>query len=652
MHYVLAEKGGLKLRRGKLLIAAAVAAVWAGHGSSQPASALQQQFNQASAAFESENWRVAADQFAELRRRTDLTPRVTAVSRIREGYARLRLGDEQAAIDLLESGLSELPADDALASDRLLAVEGLASGYETVSQILLSAGYFRQQVELAPDAAAKKAGYAGLARTIMFDDPQEAIQAAEQLRLMSDQPRDRAVALDLKARAQLIAGNSLQAIDTLKMAVSQLGGLTQRIDQLDDAVRADMALAGLLSGDEQLAHLYLSATGTAQDPGGFLPIPKQISGRICPEDASPNDVAIVEFGVDRDGSIRDVRPIYATAGSAFADAMVRYVRYFRWDPAQVAHLRPLQASMARLEVHCIPELAGLDQLNKDAEPRYTWMKALGLSDYEVRAGSQAARLTTARAELARRKHEYGSLSPQLFPVLEFIGRSPLVGTRETLDIVDRQRKIAEAARAPAAVMASLEVRRATAGVTDHDTALSRIIAIANNANFRQDPEASAYLDLEVGVRQSIGGKSAEALSRAADAKGLPATDAIRRSANLWLAESDFSKDPTDRKKRVQAAGVNYNSCEAAHVRRTTLASSRDYPELTRRWGFEGWTFVQFDIGSDSRPRNVVASVSYPPLIFTPAAVRTASQMRFEVNDALIPQAGCTDYATPVQFQIR
>ncbi len=639
----------MMLRWGRLVIAAAMAVAASDHAGAQ--TAVQHQFDEASRAFDAGNWRAAANLFSVLRTKLGLGSRAAAVADIREGYSRLRLGDRQLAISLLESGLERLPDEPTLQADKLLAVQGLANGYEASNDVLLSASYYREEMKLAPDDPTKRAAYAGFARTVMFEEPSEAIKIAGMLFSMAHETHERAVALDLMGRAQLEAGQHAAAIETFRRAVRESGGLTQRIDQLDDAIRADMALAGLLSGNDKLAHLYLSATGAAQDRGSFLPVPNELGARRCPENASPEDVAIVEFGLTAEGHTKDVRPIYASGGGEFAGIMARYVSDFRWDPLSIAQLRPLQASMARIEVHCFNDDPTVTHLYENADPWRPWLISIGLVPYEARSRSASAKLAKAKEELANRERIYGRASIRLFPVLRAIEDSPLTGTPDSIELLTRQIEIARTAKAPPSVLASLEADRATAGIIDEDVQLARLRSLVADPTYRQDPEASAYLKWLIGQLLSRGGKPADELRQVADTNSLPASHPIRRAANLRLAEYDFSKRSPARKERVRASGLTFNPCSAAEVQRTTQASSRGYPELTRHWGFEGWTFLRSDIDSDGRVRNVVPMIAYPPMIFTRAANATASQMRYNVADALVPGIGCTGYITSVRFHL-
>jgi hypothetical protein len=232
-----------------------------------------------------------------------------------------------------------------------------------------------------------------------------------------------------------------------------------------------------------------------------------------------------------------------------------------------------------------------------------------------------------------------------------IEHSPLVGIRETQDILDRQIELAKAAKAPVAVVASLEARRAASGITDEDLKRVRLATVANDPTFKADAEARAYLDLLMGTELSRPGRPLEELRRAADTSSLPPTHPVRRAANLRLSEYEFGKERADRRNRIKNAAVGLNPCDAAQIRPLSEISDRAYPELTRRWGFAGWTFVQIDIGADSKPYKVLSTVAYPPFVFTPTAVRAVYGLRFGISGALASNDGCTGYDTSVRFHL-
>src|SRR5205085_7178773 len=129
---------------------------------------------------------------------------------------------------------------------------------------------------------------------------------------------------------------------------------------------------------------------------------------------------------------------------------------------------------------------------------------------------------------------------QLIPVLYAIEHSPLTGTRASISLLTREFEIARAAKAPTSVLANLEAYRATTGINDDAVLLTRLKAIADNPIYRQDSEASAFLNLLLGQLLSRGGRPADELLQLADTTTLPKLNPIRRAANLLLAEDDFS----------------------------------------------------------------------------------------------------------------
>jgi hypothetical protein len=307
--------------------------------------------------------------------------------------------------------------------------------------------------------------------------------------------------------------------------------------------------------------------------------------------------------------------------------------------------------MARIEVHCFSDDPGVTELYESADPRRRWLMSVGLAPYEARGRNAAAKLVEAEQELASRERSFGSESARLLPVLQAIHESPLTGTPESIKLLTREIDIAKAAKAPPSVLASLEVDRASAGIYDDEVLLDRLRSLEIQPSYQHDAEASTYLKWIIGQLLSHGGRPADELSQIADMASLSPSNPIRRAANLRLAEYDFSKRSVSRKKRVQASGLAFNPCSAAEVKRTTEASTRRFPKLARHWGFEGWAFLQSDIGSDGRVHNVVPTIAYPPLIFTPAAKKAAVEMRYNVTDGLVPATGCTGYITSVRFRL-
>ena len=68
-----------------------------------------------------------------------------------------------------------------------------------------------------------------------------------------------------------------------------------------------------------------------------------------------------------------------------------------------------------------------------------------------------------------------------------------------------------------------------------------------------------------------------------------------------------------------------------------------------RWGFEGWTQVQFDIGADGNVINQRALLSYPPFIFSEAGTKFFTQAKYAKTYRPDGGLGCGATTTRIRF---
>lgn len=487
----------------------------------------------------------------------------------------------------------------------------------------------------------------------MFDDPDAAIQATrDMITLAGADGRHRAVALNLMGRAQLAKGARAEAVQTLLRASAAAGGLTRTIDALDASIRADLGLAALLDGDEKLAHSYLAATGVAQDPGAYLPASRDIGVRLCPSFATQADLVVIEFAVTPEGRPRNIRAIYSNKGGHYASLMSEYATTFRWNPAQVTQLRPFQASQLRLELRCSPAEDGVSEIIDGVEPRFAWLSKLGVAPFDADDATSLAGLERTKAELAARERQHGLHSPHVLPILHVRSNSPLTTFAETIAALERSFRIAESANAPASVSAELLARRAYIETKDDAEILRRLQDLAQSQRYAADPEARGYLNYLIGSA-SEPPLAEKHLLAAATASELPEAHPIRRAANLQLFYLGAgSKDNAARAKYLAGTGLRLSPCSLATLKRERMPSGQSFPNEAARWGFEGWSVVQFDIDSTGALRNVIPVVSYPPLVFTEAAKRTASTMRYDIRGAVGQDGGRKRGSNYIAFQLR
>lgn len=632
------------------VVAAALLASAASSGVAQ--TSLQAAFDEASGAFEAKEWQRAAELYSAVRSRIpETSKRSRAVASLREGYARSQLNQGASAKLLLEHGVSYLPSDPALDSDRLLALQELARIYEGDNELGIAAQTYRKQLSLNLDKDARRGAITGYLRTAMFEEPEAAAVAASELIKLSDgSSHVNAVALNLMGRAQLIAGQHQKAIKTLEAALSAAGGLTSKTDSLDASIRADLALAGLLAGDEAMAHRFLAATGAARDKGGYLPSPSQLASVICPSNATQDDFAIVEFQLGADGRPTSVRPVYATRRRGLAEAMAKYVSSLAWNPEVVRHLRPLQASMARLEVHCTAEDPASARVRRTALPVVYWLAAQGIPPLELEAPSERERLSLARAELAAREAKFGADSIQLLPVLQLFESSHLLSYSDSIEAIDRQLAIARAAKAPPSVIANLLASRAVMGVTDSGEGVRKLGELRQTWPFVTDPESRLLLAYYIADWTPMSeGVSPELLSIAATSE-LPENHPLRRGANLRASELE-RRDKARIHAYQREAGVARNECRLATVSYDRRAAGRLFPNDALRWGFEGWGLVKLDLTQEGQVSAAKPLINYPPLVFTRASLDAARSLNYRVSDTVQPGLGCTGQTITVQFKM-
>lgn len=615
----------------------------------------QRQFDEASRAFEASSWQAAADGFAKFQQMTKATTgKAVAIAQIREGHARLKLGQERPAIYLLESGLAQAPGDASHKADRLLALQDLAATNEANNEVELAAVTFARVAAIADDSGTKLAALAGVARNAMFADPEESIDAGQRILALAagssvEATRARAVALNMIGRAHLIAGRNSEASASLQRALTEAGGMTKEIDLLDASIRADLGMAALLSNDHVSAHKYLAASGVVRASNGFLPIPKFTDALSCSDTNTPNEVAVFEFGIDRSGTPVHVRPVFASQGNQNLEQMGNYVRlYLRFDSTAVARLHPLRAATARLELHCAATELNESGLIQAVEPLNDWLKARGVQTLEARAISGQAALDRARRDLVEKELQAGKTSVALLPALGVIAGSELTNLNETMVARRRQLDILRAANAPAWVVASIEVRYAMIKVDSEVVAYRKIAALAGDAVFRRDPEARLYLNYTKALYASSPDQIARELRMVAMASELAADHPLRRAASAKLFYYD--RAPDVRRGHLRRAGLSANPCRAARVTKISTPSGKLYPQEAARWGFEGWLVAEKDLDAAGRVTAFRPMMSYPPFVFNAAASREAMSSRFKVTNAIVPNAGCTATYSVIKFQ--
>ena len=101
----------------------------------------------------------------------------------------------------------------------------------------------------------------------------------------------------------------------------------------------------------------------------------------------------------------------------------------------------------------------------------------------------------------------------------------------------------------------------------------------------------------------------------------------------------------------ERSGLAANQCAIIDAPPKMIGASGTFPDEARRWGFEGYTRVQFDITAAGRVINERAVLSYPPFIFTRAGAATMADARFAKSYRPDGGLGCGASQQGVSFRL-
>lgn len=652
---------GGKVIRQVMIFAALAGASAAGKTS---ATSLQQEFDLATKLFESERWSEAARAYSMLRERLTHAPSgAGAVASLREGYALFRLDRRDEALERLEAGLAGISNSPSLASDRALGNGALAIIYEAQLQYALAQRHYERALIDTGPAADKVGLITGLARTAMFDSPDDALSALN--RALSMVPpnseadrRTRATILTLRGRAHLNAGRFAPATDDLTKATDLLGGLTRRVDAADLTARSDLGIAALLAGDEEAAHRYLAYTGAGQSNMGGLPKPKAANFFDCFDEYTPEDKVIVEFGIDNEGNPVGPHPIYASKPGRLATDAAGLIGTWRWSPVSIKDMSPLLRSVVRVELHCMSPL--FDDVDTYSNtPRWVWLAKEGVTRFKTdRRTSYRAGLDILRRALADREASGEPESIQILPLLDALASHVLVSASETIELRKRELAVARAAKAPAAAIAEYELILAYAesAAAPRQVRLDRVRSLLRDPSLAGDSHATAFLKYNLSRLLSSQNQRDEAerlLREVADDTSLPPTDRERVVANRFLFELARNRqDYSGARGYLAQAQSAVGPCGVAQVTARPQNNSSAFPNHALRWGFEGWAATQFDLSSRGLPQEAKLLAAYPPLVFSDAARRVIATQRFRIDNAATATGGCVGQSEWLTFLLR
>ncbi|MGN6619608.1 MAG: hypothetical protein ACTHKR_00895, partial [Sphingomonas sp.] len=629
---------GLALSGTVLLLSSAAAIA------QQPATTVQQDFERATQLSAGTDKVAALAAWQALERRTTGNKRSHAIVQVRESEVLFDLGHKDDAIAAAKAGLADLPAGDhSLDEDRMLAYRNLGNVAEASLDYAGAAGYYRQAMPLAADPTDKLAVLRGLINTSIFTDPAdvgvELDQADTLLAGVKTDDAVKAVFARLRDQWLLSQGRYADAAKAAKAAVNDLGGLTTRVDINDAAARSDAAIALLLAGQADEARRYMAYTGAGQMQGGEFEAGREMKVPQCGGDAGlkPHDAAVIEFSVGDDGRVIDSQPVYAAGGGEAALAFAKAARDWSWTPAQAKALPAFFRFSARVELRCSTEFERPSVASFLDQDLGAWLEQKGVALPPPITGSDLAVLPQERRRLAEQQTANGADALVLVPTLVAIAENAMSGREETNVAATRATAILAANDAPAT--ARLAAERLVWDSADAESwrpadYAREVQPRLADPGYASDPQARAAIRLLIADRllNHDGDQAKVLLQQVADDGGLVANDPLKVGALVRLASIEAAHGNLDQARAAfDKTGLSADQCALLdaqpHIVATDSGSS-NFPREAMRWGFEGWTQLQFDVAANGKAQNVRAIVSYPPFVFSEAGTGVIGGSRF------------------------
>lgn len=611
----------------------------------QVTTTTQQDFDAATKLDSDSNYAGALAAWQALEHRPGVSRRTVAVVRLRKSRTLFMLGrPEEAAVEA-RAGLAALPSGDAsLDEDRYLSWFTIGQIAESQLDYATAADAYRKSVPLAAVPVAKFASLRGLVATETFTDAPAAIADVAQLDALiaANSFDNKAVAIvrSTESRALLNNGDYRGARTKAGEAVKLLGGLTEKTDLYDVAARSDYSIAALLLGDSDGARQYMAMTGAGRLPKGDFDPGVQMQPPPCGGEAGlkPGDAAVVQFSIRDDGRVIDVSPIYAAGGGSAGLEFARAVRDWSWTPAQTKGLPDFFRYRVRVEMRCSTAFPTPSIFTHLAGRLSAW-----LGDHDVERldleGSDAAILPQLRSRLAAADSAKGGNALALVPLLHAIATNRVTPTDEAVAAARRGLALLDAANAPP--LARLEFARMLWG-DEYDSRNGWHSYVDQATRLLDDPRFAASAEARAAIHLAIAGATGRhdrevtraALQAVADETGLDRSSPLRTAALMRLASLEARVgDVAAARASFDLSGLDEKQCalidSPPHLLRTNAGDA--FPMEAMRWGFEGWTQIQFDIAADGKVLAPRAVIAYPPFVFTKAGTGVIGGARYEAT---------------------
>lgn len=622
----------------------------------------QQLFDAAVALDATPDAAAAARAWGALERRSKPGSRSRAIAQVRRGASLLKAGDRPGAGVAIRAGLAGLPKNDAtLADDRLLANLRLGALAIDALDYAGAADFYIAAEQDAGNPGTKLGALLGQVQAMTFVDPARAKAALVRVDAIAAGAKldGEATATIAQRHAELLlnTGDFAGAKAAALRAVAASGGLTSRTSLADVAVRSDAAIAMLLAGQPDQARQYMAMTGAGRLPKGEFDPAAEMRAPDCGGEAGlkPADVAVVEFSIADDGTVRSVAPIYAAGGGQVALEFARTVREWWWPAERVAAIPAFFRYGARVEMRCSTafQRPSIESSVDAAVEKWLTGKDIDLPD----AANGPAALAPQRAALATANATSPASLATLAALFRLAGNWTLPA-EERLALYDRGMAIAVAHAAPPVVRLAFDRVVRDDDDDGRNKRHEELTALIVSPAYAGDPQARAILRLMLADRMTArrsGDRNAmPVLRQIVDDAALSKDDPLKVGALVRIASLEQRAGQVDAARTAfTATGLDARQCALLDAPPKMVASpgSEAFPREAMAWGFEGWAQVQFDIAADGRTAMPRALLSYPPFIFSRASTDFIKTSRFAKTYRPDGELGCGGTSRRIVFKM-
>lgn len=644
--------------RWSTLIAAALMVAAAAPGT---ATTIQQDFDTATSAYDAKKWDDALKAYGELEQRIGTSSsRSLAIIQLRKGLVLHHLRRDEEAAEYLLRSMAKVPSTEpSLAADRFSAFFALGQIRSEQFDYTGAIDAYTQAAAQLPDPDSRVAAISSRAKLETVLDPQRAVADVDAaLALGSTAFAKNKAALGqlrtIRGRALLNNRDYAQARQELDQAVSLLGGLTVRVSMTDIAARSDLAIASLLLGDQESAKKYLAYSGSGNLDDGFQR-GADMNPPECGEETGlrPDDVAVIEFGINADGTIAYAMPVYVSRPGPANIAFARAVSQWSWSPEKLAKIPPLFRLMTRIQLRCSTSEQRPAVESVLFHEGLRWFESQHAISLQ-RTGIYAADLAAEQARLAQTVN-----AMERAALLFIIAANPAGSDAERAKARSEWTKLVMAADPPPMI-------RAIAGMTQADDtargdlrrAATARLSLLDDPAIGADSHATnairlATADIYMNLRDFA--KATPLVQAVISDARLSPTDSMRvaaltRRSSLALAAGDMG----EARRSYEATGLTDAQCaliDVEPVRVKGRGSVDDYPAAAIEWRLSGWAVTEFDITADGTTKNIRTIVAYPPFVFDKPTEKIAARSRYTQTYRPESGLGCGGYHSSQSYSV-